>query len=67
MSSRPGFIIDHRVRTDNGGVSPNAYVAQVSVQLRVNAPPLCRRSEVREAICEAFNQALDQLEQEAWQ
>lgn len=66
MSQRPGFIVQVDQPTENGGVSPNAFRPFVSVQIRVHAPFLCRGSEVREALSEAFNQALDQIEGQVW-
>lgn len=38
MSARPGFTVSKVVPCD-GGVSPNAYVGQVTVEIRVHYPP----------------------------
>lgn len=68
MSRRPGFVVDHRVPAD-GGVSPNAYVAQVSVQVRCNWPPGATELQVIEALGAAMGKAMAELknDRDRWQ
>ena len=61
MSSRPGFVVDHRVPAD-GGTPPNQYVGQVSVQVRCNWPPRATRDEVSHALYMAYLDACRALE-----
>ena len=61
MSRRPGFVADHRVPSD-GGIPPNQYVGQVSVQVRCNWPPRATRAEVLHALAEGYAKALAELD-----
>lgn len=61
MSGRPGFVVDHRVPAD-GGESPNAYVAQVSVQVRCNWPPLATQAQVVTALADACLEAIAEFQ-----
>lgn len=57
MSHRESAIVTHRVYTENGGVSPNAYVPEITVQIRVHFPPLVTDVELQMAFAEAVTQA----------
>ena len=56
MSRRLGFVVrvDHE---SDGGVSPNAYVPFVTVEVRVFYPPRATRDELDSALQDAFQQA----------
>jgi hypothetical protein len=62
VSRRRGRTTTRVVPTD-GGVSPNAYNPNITVEIRVFAPPHCPSNEVvdvlndayREAVTDAFN------------
>ena len=60
MSQRPGFVVDHQVPAD-GGVSPNAYVPVISVQVRCNWPPRATYEQVIEALGAAMGKAMAEL------
>ncbi len=60
MSSRPGFVLDHRVPAD-GGTPPNQYVGQVSVQVRCNWPPKATYDEVIKALAAGYMAAVKEL------
>jgi hypothetical protein len=66
VSQRPGFIVDERRGTQHGGISPNAFMPYITVQVRLHAPPLCTRSEVVAALSEAYMEALDKIEEGPW-
>lgn len=61
MSSRPGFVVDHRVLAD-GGKPPNQYVGQVSVQIRCNWPPKATRDQVLLALAACYDEAARALD-----
>ncbi len=57
MSSRKSVVVTMRVPVD-GGESPNQYVGEVTVQVRVHYPPLTSfavvSGTVREATAEVY-------------
>lgn len=59
MSARPGVLVTVREAAD-GGVSPNAYVPMVSVEVRAFWPPKSEPEAVEEAIQRAADQAIDE-------
>lgn len=56
MSQRPGKTFTVRQPTD-GGKSPNAYVPEITAEIRVFAPPHTPRDEVATALSIAVSQA----------
>lgn len=65
MSARPGFTITKRVSVD-GGESPNAYVPQVTVEIRVHYPArqVHRAADVLgDAIAEARRELMQRQQQ----
>jgi hypothetical protein len=57
MSSRPGIVASIRNPTENAGVSPNAFVAEVTAELRMYWPPLATDAELEAAFVECVNLA----------
>lgn len=59
MAQRPGFLVSKVVGVD-GGVSPNAYVPAVTVEIRVHYPPL-QIGRVEQILADAYAEAMDEL------
>ena len=57
MARRPGVLVSIK-RPAPPGVSPNAYVPELSVQVHANWTPLTPLVEVRQALRDACAQAL---------
>lgn len=57
MSRRSSVIITHRIPTPNGGVSPNAYIPEITVDIRAFWPPLVTDQELLIAFEEAVSRA----------
>jgi len=61
VSARPGYTVTKRVAVD-GGESPNAYVGQITVEIRVHYPP--RQIEhVQRVLDAAVDDAIVELEE----
>lgn len=60
MSRRLGVLVTIR-RPANGGVSPNAYVAETTAEVRASWPPLAPLEDVEKAIQDATDKAIRQL------
>ena len=61
MSSRPGVQLTVR-REAEGGEHPNRYIGLVSAHVRVYWPPLVDIDEIRYALGEAYEKALDEID-----
>lgn len=59
MSSRPGVVIAIR-RAADGGVSPNAYISEITAEVRAFWPPRAEQVDVEEAIQDAADKAIRQ-------
>lgn len=62
MSKRPGFGVTVRADAD-GGVSPNAYFASITAEVRLFWPPRATREQVLDALHQAVEEALDKFDQ----
>lgn len=58
MSSRPGVLVSRKVTVD-GGDAPNAYIAAITVEIRVFAPAHADWEDVSSVLNGAFADAIN--------
>jgi hypothetical protein len=65
MSQRPGILVNHFVKADEGGwpktKSPNAQPDVITAEVRCHWPYLAPKSEVLDALAEVYTKAVAEV------